>query len=82
MTDAITVTVDSDIAERYHSASEPERRKLDLLVNSYLRDMMTRRKSLEETTAELSRKAQERGLTPEILQSVLDDRPSDASLRI
>ena len=76
MKDTIAVTVDSDVAEKYRSASKAERLKLDWLVNLHLRDLMGRRKSLEELEAsmnEMSRKAQERGLTPDILQSILDD---------
>ena len=72
----ITVTVDSEIAEKYRSASKSERLKLDWLVNLRLRELMAKRKSLEEleeSMREMSRKAQERGLTPEILQSILDD---------
>ena len=113
MTDTITITapVDSGVAEYYRSASDMERRKLQFMVNSFLRDMMELAKrrqaaeaargecweadqqrlkaemiarlgldkvpengrSLRETMAEMSRKAQERGLTPEILQSILDE---------
>ncbi len=76
MKDTIVVTVDSDVAEKYRSASKSERLKLDWLVNLHLRNLMGPRKSLEELEAsmnEMSRKAQERGLTPEILQSILDD---------
>ena len=72
-TDTITVKVDAEVAERYRSASDMERRKMGLLVNLYLRDMMAPGRSLQETMAELSRKAQRRGLTPEILQSILDE---------
>ena len=74
--DSITVTVDSEIAEKYRSASESERLKIDWLVNLRLREVMAKRKrlaELEESMREMSRKAQERGLTPEILQSILDD---------
>ena len=72
-TETITVTVDSEVAEKYRSASESERLKLDWLLSLHLRDLMGPRRPLEETMQELSRQAQERGLTPEILQSILDD---------
>jgi hypothetical protein len=72
-TDTITVTVDSEVAEKYRSASDMDRRRMDLLVNLHLRDLMGPRRPLEETMQELSREAQERGLTPEILQSILDE---------
>ena len=72
-TERITVTVDSEVAEKYRSASKSERLKLDWLVSLHLRNLMGPRRPLEETMRELSREAQERGLTPEILQSILDE---------
>ena len=72
-TETITVTVDSEVAEKYRSASKSERLKLDWLLSLHLRNLMGPRRPLEETMQELSRQAQENGLTPEILQSILDD---------
>ena len=76
MAERITVSVDSDVAKLYRSASDNERRKLDLLVNLCLRDATESGKSLKslrDTMLEVSRNAQRRGLTPEILQSILAD---------
>lgn len=73
MTEQITVSVDSDVANRYRSASNKERRKLDLLINLRLRDVTKSEKSLRDTMLEISRNAQQRGLTPEILQAILDE---------
>ena len=73
MAEHITVSVDSDVATLYRSASAPERRKLDLLVNLCLRDATASGKSLKDTMQEISHNAQRRGLTPEILQSILAD---------
>ncbi len=113
MKDTITITVpvDSGVAEYYRSASDWERRKIQMMVSSFLRDMMElakRRqeaeaardecweanqqrlkaemiarlglqdvpgsgKTLEEIMDELGRQAEESGLTPEILQSILDE---------
>ena len=113
MKDTITITVpvDSGVAEYYRSASDVDRRKIELLVNLHLRDMMAlakrrqeaeaargecweadlerrraelianlgldkvpaRSRSLEEVMDELGRQAEESGLTPEILQSILDE---------
>jgi len=73
MTEQITVSVDSDVANIYRSASDSERRKLDLLVSLRLRDVTESKKSLRETMQEISRNAQRRGLTPEILQSILNE---------
>ena len=45
----------------------------NLLVNLRLRDATESGKSLRDTMLEISRNAQRRGLTPEILQSILAD---------
>ncbi len=74
MTDQITVSVDTDVAEFYRSTSDSERRKLDLLVNLRLREATKSPKSLRDIMREMSRDAQRRGLTPEILQSILDEK--------
>ena len=74
MTDHITVSVDSDVAKFYRSVSDSDRRKLDLLVNLRLREATESPKSLRGIMREMSRDAQRRGLTPEILQSILDEK--------
>jgi hypothetical protein len=73
MTDQITVSVDPDVASAYRAASEADRRKLDLLVNLKLRDVTRSQESLQDVMFEISRNAQQRGLTLEILQSLLDE---------
>lgn len=73
MTDQITVSVDPDVANAYRLASDNDRRKLDLLVNLRLRDATRSKTSLKDIMLDISQKAQRRGLTPEILQSILDE---------
>ena len=75
MREQITISVDADLAEIYRAASESERRKLDLLINMRLRNILKSkaRRPLQEIMDDISRKAQKRGLTPEILQSILDE---------
>ena len=73
----ITVSVDPDVADVYRSASDDDRRKLDLLVNLRLREATESTSSLRTLLQEISRDARRRGLTPEILQSILDEeRPA------
>ena len=75
----ITISVDADLAEIYYSASDAERRKLDLIINLRLRNVVNQGqrqgqgRPLLEIMDDISRKAQQRGLTPEILQSILDE---------
>jgi len=70
----ITVFVDPDVANAYRSASDDERRKLDLLVSLRLRDATRSKASLKDVMREIGKNAQERGLTPEILQAILDEQ--------
>lgn len=74
MAEQITVSVDSEVANLYRSASVEERRRLDLLVNLRLRDVTVPEESLRDTMREISHNAKRHGLTPEILQSILDDK--------
>ena len=76
MREQVTISLDTDLAEIYRSASDSERGKLDLLINMRLRNILLDPKSrrpLQEIMDDISRKAQKRGLTPEILQSILDE---------
>ena len=73
MSDQITVSVDPEVAKAYRLASDIDRRKLDLLVNLRLREATRSNASLKEVMLEISQNAQQRGLTPEILQSMLDE---------
>ena len=73
MMDRITVSVDADVARAYRSVSDRDRRKLDLLVNLRLRDATRSSRSLREVMEEISRNAQQRGVTRDILESLLDE---------
>ena len=73
MSDQITVSVDPDVASAYRLASDSDRRKFDLLVNLRLRDATQSTASLQDIMREVSQNAQQRGLTPDILQSILDE---------
>ena len=73
MAEHIIVSVDPDVADVYRSASDDDRRKLDLLINLRLREATESGRSLRTLLLEISRDAQRRGMTPEILQSILDE---------
>ena len=74
-TEEITIRVDPTAAQAYRSASEQERRKLDLLLSLRLQDVLQPSGSLGEVMSEISRRAQTRGLTPEVLEKILNERP-------
>ena len=73
MSEQISVSVDPEVASAYRLASDNDRRKLDLLVNLRLRDATRCRESLKDVMLEISQNAQQRGLTAEILQAMLDE---------
>lgn len=72
-TDQITIRVDENVAREYRAASDEERRKIDSLLNLKLRNITRSQLSLKAYMNEIGRRAEERGLTPEILESFLDE---------
>jgi hypothetical protein len=68
----ITIRVAPDAAAVYLSASEQERRKLDALLSLRLTEAALHSRPLREVIRDASREAQAKGLTPEILQEILD----------
>jgi hypothetical protein len=73
-TQEITIRVDPDAASAYLAATEEDRRKLDLLLSLRLQDVTRTGGTLDEVVRDVSEKAQARGLTPEILESILHDQ--------
>ena len=73
MDDRITVSVDADVADAYRAASDGDRRKLDLLVNLRLREATRSRRTLRDVMRDINNNAQRRGLTPEMLRSILNE---------
>lgn len=73
-TRTISLRVSDEAARAYETASEPERRRIEALVTIQLAGSRRPSRSLEEVMGEISRRAQERGLTPEILGEILDGR--------
>jgi hypothetical protein len=72
-TEKLTIHVDAKAAQAYRAASEQDRRKLDLLLSLRLHDVIETDGSLQEWMQDISRKAQQRGLTPEIMEAILDE---------
>jgi hypothetical protein len=69
----ITIPLDPQTAQAYDSASPGEKRKIQVLLSLWLRELAPgQRSSLQEVLDEAGRKAQARGLTPEILDSLLE----------
>jgi hypothetical protein len=69
---AISIQVSDTAARAYEAASPEERRKLDALLTLRLTEASRESRALEQVMDELGRKARERGLTPEILDEILN----------
>ena len=72
-TGEITIHVESGVADAFRSASEEDRRKMDLLVSLQLNEFVQSPPSLEEAMKAMSDEARRNDLTPEILDSILHD---------
>jgi hypothetical protein len=71
----ISIEVDADSARAYAAASAEQKQKLQLLLNLRLRELVSGSpRSLSQVMDELGAEAQARGLTPEILDSLLNEK--------
>jgi pantoate kinase len=69
----IQIQVRADLAEKFESFPEDKKRKIEALLSLRLDDLTQAKPSLEEVMDRMSDYAQSRGLTPEILESILNE---------
>ena len=69
----ITIEVDAAAAQIYAAATPAEQWKMQVLLSLRLQDLTIapRRRSLDTIMDEIGAEAEARGLTPEILESIL-----------
>ena len=72
-TKTIAIRVNADVARIFEAASEEQQHKLEALLSIKLGDVTRSKRPLETVMDEISQNAQARGLTPEILDSILND---------
>jgi len=72
-TATVNIQLDADAARIYYAASNEDKRKMQVLLSLWLRDFGMSSKPLKTFMDEISEKAQARGLTPEILETLLND---------
>jgi hypothetical protein len=72
-TKTITIRVSAELADMFESASESERRKLEALMALKLEDATRSQRNLLDVMTDISNNAQATGVTPEILDSILND---------
>jgi len=72
--ESIRIPLDPDAAKAYKAASEEGKKKMQALVSLWLRDLATADPSrLKALMSEVSRRARARGLTSEVLDSLLKE---------
>lgn len=69
---SIILQVDEEIKAAFEQANPEIQKQLSQIIQLFLREKLYH-KRLTEVMAEISDKAQQRGLTPEILQNILAD---------
>jgi hypothetical protein len=74
-TETTSIQVEPDIANAYNSASQEDQKKIQILMRLWLRELSTQpNMPLTEVMDMISDRAQARGLTPEVLESILNER--------
>ncbi len=72
-TATINIQLDSEAARIYEQASKKDKQKMQALLSLWLREFGKPNQSLQGLMDTISAKAEERGLTPEILEDLLND---------
>lgn len=70
--ETISVKVDSEVAKAYQQADRNKQEKLSTMIKLFFQSNFADQ-SLSEVMEEIADKAEKRGLTPEILQSILNE---------
>ena len=71
-TETISIAVDADAAQSFREAPPEQRRKLELLLRLRLRELTVERvRPLKEIMDEIGADAEAKGLSPEMLESML-----------
>ncbi|MDD1417463.1 hypothetical protein MEN41_23615 [Dolichospermum sp. ST_con] len=74
ISEEITIKVSPNVAQAYQKATERKKQSLATLVSVFLRDDMNEEVDLlGKLMDEISDKAVSRGLTPEILETILNE---------
>ena len=70
--ETITIPVTPEVAQAYQQANPQQQQALQTMLKLFL-DTDFMEKSLSQVMEEIATKAEARGLTPEILESILND---------
>jgi hypothetical protein len=81
MTQTISLPVNADIQNLFEKATESERQALGEIVSVFLKEGWAE-KNLIEVMREIGDRAEKRGLTPEILEEILNEEVQSLSSKI
>lgn len=70
--ETITIKVDEDIAKAYRESDLTKKEKINTVIKLFFQPDFSS-KSLSELMSEIAENAEQRGLNPEILESILND---------
>jgi hypothetical protein len=73
-TKAITIHVNPETARIFETFPEEQKRKIEAFLSLKLTQATREKRALEEVMNDISRKAQERRLSPEVLDSLLNEQ--------
>ena len=73
-TETIPIQVDPEAAQAYKAAPPGDQKKMEAILSLWLRDLTSAEPAaLKEVMNRVGRKARTRGLTPEVLESLLKE---------
>lgn len=70
--ETITIKVDQEVAQLYQEADLNKQEKLNNLIKLFFKPELTE-KSLSQVMKEIADQAEKKGLTPEILEEILNE---------
>ena len=68
----VNIPLDDETAKIYRKAPLADKKKMQLLLSLWLREFEKPSVTLDQLMDDIDRKAHDRGLTPEILDSILN----------
>jgi len=68
----ISLEIDTDVAKAFQLSEPEQQQKIQMLINGWMKQAINISK-LQTTMDKLSNEAEDNGLTPEILESILNE---------
>ena len=68
----LSIQIDADIAQAFQASQPEQQQKIKTLINQWMRQAL-KISTLQTTMDKLSDEAEANGLTPDILQSILNE---------